>query len=454
MKLAVLIAEGDPFARDKLCEALQASGHTATVVEDSQTALSRFAESPFDVVVSAVWTSRVDGLTLLRSIKQQTASTAVILIGSRDNCSAAEAALKADVDDHVIKPFDIQDLVLRIERVGQRRRIDSELRAARSRPSAVGVGSKLIGDCPAMRSLLQRLETIAPASASVMIVGESGTGKELVARAVHEASPRARGRFVAVNCAAFPESLIEAELFGHERGAFTGATHRREGRFKAADGGTLLLDEVGEIPPGVQAKLLRVLADGVIEPLGSNRQQVLDVRLICATHRNLKQMIAAGKFREDLYYRLNVLDVHVPPLRQRRADLAILVSHFYRRFAGELAEARISPRAWAVLMNYSFPGNVRELEHAIQHAVVLSRGSEIDVWHLPYDLRGEVQVEEPPSAAFRALNESMRDFERQCLLMALHQSNGVKLEAARLLGISRKTLWEKLRTYQLGPREE
>ena len=454
MKLAVLIADGDPFARDKLSEALQASGHTATVVEDSQTALSRFAESPFDVVVSAVWTSRVDGLTLLRSIKQQTASTAVILIASRDNCSEAEAALKADVDDHVIKPFDIRDLVLRIERVGERRRIGAELRAARARPVTIGAGSKLIGDCPAMRSLIQRLETIAPASASVMIVGESGTGKELVARAIHDASPRAAGRFVAVNCAAFPEALIEAELFGHERGAFTGAVHRREGRFKAADGGTLLLDEVGEIPHGVQAKLLRVLQEGVIEPLGSNRQQTLDVRLICATHRNLKQLIAAGKFREDLYYRLNVLDVHVPPLRQRRADLAVLVSHFHQRFAGEHAEPRIAPRAWAVLMNYPFPGNVRELEHAIQHAVVLSRGSEIDVWHLPYDLRGEAQAEEPPSSLFRPLHDSMRDFERQCLLVALHQSKGVKLEAARLLGISRKTLWEKLRMYQLGSREE
>ncbi|HKO94190.1 MAG TPA: sigma-54 dependent transcriptional regulator [Polyangiaceae bacterium] len=454
MKLAVLIAEGDPFVRNKLCEALQASGHTATVVEDNQAALSRLAESTFDVVVSAVWTSRVDGLALLRSVKQQTASTAVILIGSRDDGSAVEAALKADVDDHVIKPFDIPDLVLRIERVGERRHVNAELRTARARPVASGAASKLIGDSPLMRALIQRLETIAPASASVMIVGESGTGKELVARAVHEASPRAAGKFVAVNCAAFPEALIEAELFGHERGAFTGAMHRREGRFKAADGGTLLLDEVGEIPPGVQAKLLRVLQEGVIEPLGSNRQQALDVRLICATHRNLKQLIMAGKFREDLYYRLNVLEVHVPPLRQRRADLAVLVSHFHRRFAGELAELRIAPRAWAVLMNYSFPGNVRELEHAIQHAVVLSRGSEIEVWHLPYDMRGEAQSEEAETALFRPLNESMRDFERQCLLVALHQSKGVRLEAARLLGISRKTLWEKLRTYQLGSREE
>jgi len=305
-----------------------------------------------------------------------------------------------------------------------------------------------------MRSLIERVETIAPANASVLVVGESGTGKELVAKAVHEASTRASGPFVAVNCAAFPESLIEAELFGHERGAFTGATHRREGRFKAADGGTLLLDEVGEIPLSVQAKLLRVLQEGAVEPLGSNRQVELDVRLICATHRNLRQMVGAGTFREDLYYRLNVLDIHVPPLRRRRADLPLLVSHFHLRFAGDGIEPKIAPRAWAALMSHPFPGNVRELEHAIQHAVVLARGGEIDIWHLPYDLRGDIDADEPAASAFRPLSESMRDFERQCLLVALNHSSGAKREAARLLGISRKTLWEKLKSHQISSHED
>jgi DNA-binding NtrC family response regulator len=455
MKLAVLVAEGDVSLRAMICDALHAAGHSAVAVEDHQAALARLADAPFDVLVSDLQSERVDGLALLHQVKLHAAAIAVILVTAGDVQGPAAQALKEDVDDHVTKPVDVLDLVLRIERLGERRRVEHELRLARANVTVNGAASsKLIGRSPLMRSLIERVETIAPANASVLVVGESGTGKELVARAVHEASTRASGPFVAVNCAAFPESLIEAELFGHERGAFTGATHRREGRFKAADGGTLLLDEVGEIPLSVQAKLLRVLQEGEVEPLGSNRQIELDVRLICATHRNLRQMVGAGTFREDLYYRLNVLDIHVPPLRRRRADLPLLVSHFYLRFAGEGVEPRIAPRAWAALMSHPFPGNVRELEHAIQHAVVLARGGEIDIWHLPYDLRGDIDADEPASSAFRPLSESMRDFERQCLLVALNHSSGAKREAARLLGISRKTLWEKLKSHQISSHED
>lgn len=459
MKLAVLVAEGDVSLRAMICDALHAAGHSAVAVEDHQAALARLADAPFDVLVCDLQSERVDGLALLHQIKLHAAAIAVILVTDfraegGDVHGLAAQALKEDVDDHVTKPFDVLDLVLRIERLGERRHVEHELRLARVDIAPNGASSRLIGRSPLMRSLIERVETIAPANASVLVVGESGTGKELVARAVHDASTRASGPFVAVNCAAFPESLIEAELFGHERGAFTGATHRREGRFKAADGGTLLLDEVGEIPLSVQAKLLRVLQEGAVEPLGSNRPIELDVRLICATHRNLRQMVGAGTFREDLYYRLNVLDIHVPPLRRRRADLPLLVSHFYLRFAGEGSEPRIAPRAWAALMSHPFPGNVRELEHAIQHAVVLARGGEIDIWHLPYDLRGDIDADEPASSAFRPLSESMRDFERQCLLVALNHSAGAKREAARLLGISRKTLWEKLKSHQISSHED
>ena len=454
MKLAVLVAEGDASLRAMICEALHAAGHSAVAVEDHQTALARLMDAPFDLLVSDLHSERVDGLALLHQVKLHAAAIAVILVTTGDVQGPAAQALREDVDDHVTKPFDVLDLVLRIERLGERRHVEHELRLARVNVPTNGASSKLIGRSPLMRSLIERVETIAPANASVLVVGESGTGKELVAKAVHEASTRASGPFVAVNCAAFPESLIEAELFGHERGAFTGATHRREGRFKAADGGTLLLDEVGEIPLSVQAKLLRVLQEGAVEPLGSNRQVELDVRLICATHRNLRQMVGAGTFREDLYYRLNVLDIHVPPLRRRRADLPLLVSHFHLRFAGDGIEPKIAPRAWAALMSHPFPGNVRELEHAIQHAVVLARGGEIDIWHLPYDLRGDIDADEPAASAFRPLSESMRDFERQCLLVALNHSSGAKREAARLLGISRKTLWEKLKSHQISSHED
>ena len=449
-KLAVLLAEDDALVRHTVRDALTAAGHQVQAVSDGEAALSRLAETHFDVIVSDVWMPKLSGLGLFQSLKGHARDTAMILITAHGSVDDAVESLKSGVDDYMTKPFDIGELIIRVERLGERQRLSHELRQARASLAGAGLSAKLIGRSPVMLSLVQRVQTVAPTSASIVILGESGTGKELVARAVHEASPRAQGPFVAINCAAFPETLIEAELFGHERGAFTGATQRREGRFMAANGGTLLLDEVGEIPLSVQAKLLRVLQDSAIEPLGSNRAVPLDVRLVCATHRNLKQMIEAGTFREDLYYRLNVLDIQVPPLRQRRTDLPLLVSHFYRKFSGADIDVKMRPRAWAVLMNYSFPGNVRELEHAIHHAVVLAQDSEIDVEHLPGDIAGpQAREKEAGSDRIRPLADSIRAFERQCLLTALNATDGTKFKAARLLGISRKTLWEKLKLHQI-----
>jgi DNA-binding NtrC family response regulator len=449
MKLGVLIAEDDSLVRCTIREALEAAGHTVDAVADGQEALVRTSSNSFDVVISDVWMPRVDGLALFQHLRARSPRTGVILVTAHGNVNHAVDSLKAGVDDYMLKPFDIDELVVRVERLGERLRLKQELQEARASLSGAGPGAKLIGRSQVMLSLIERIKTVAPTDASVVILGESGTGKELVARAVHEASARAGGPFVAVNCTSFPDTLIEAELFGHERGAFTGAVQRREGRFKAADGGTLLLDEVGEIPLSVQAKLLRVLQEGTIEPLGSHRPIKTDVRVTCATHRNLKQMIAAGTFREDLYYRLNVLEIHVPPLRNRRSDLPLLAAHFYRKFAGEGSELKLQPRAWAALMHHSFPGNVRELEHAIHHAVILSRGQEIDLSHLPSDIRGREEPGDEDGSKLRPLAESMKDFERQCLILALNQTKGVKFKAAQLLGISRKTLWEKLKAHQI-----
>jgi DNA-binding NtrC family response regulator len=449
MKLEVLIAEDDDLVRFTVREALETAGHAVEAVADGQDAITRLAEKAFDVVISDVWMSKVNGVALFHHVRKFAHGTGFILITAHGSVSDAVESLKAGVDDYVTKPFDIAELVIRVERLGERMRLHHELREARASLANAGPEAKLIGRSQLMQGLIERIRMVAPTDASVVILGESGTGKELVARAVHEASARAAKPFVAVNCTAFPETLIEAELFGHERGAFTGATQRREGRFKAADGGTLLLDEVGEIPLSVQAKLLRVLQEGTIEPLGSHRPISLDVRLICATHRNLKQMIAAGTFREDLYYRLNVLDIHVPPLRNRRSDLPLLVAHFFRKFAGDNRELKMHPRAWAALMHHSFPGNVRELEHALHHACVLSQGTDIDISHLPTDIRGREPHGPDDDAKVRPLAESMKDFERQCLILALNATNGVKFKAARLLGISRKTLWEKLKAHHI-----
>jgi two-component system response regulator AtoC len=450
MKLSVLIAEDDALVRATMNEALEAASHVVHSVPDGKEAMNRIAQARYDVIISDVCMPKVDGVSLAAYVKKTLPGTGVILVTAHGTVQDAVDALKAGVDDYLTKPFDMAELVIRVERLGERLRLHSALREACANLAVNGPTAKLIGRSPAMLALQERIRTVAPTDASVVILGESGTGKEVVARSVHELSGRANGPFIAVNCTAFPETLIEAELFGHERGAFTGATQRREGRFKAADGGTLLLDEVGEIPMSVQAKLLRVLQEGTIEPLGSHRPIRLDVRLICATHRNLKQLIAAGAFRDDLYYRLNVLDIHVPALRSRRSDLPLLVSHFFRKFAGDTAELRMHPAAWGALMRHGFPGNVRELEHAIHHAVVLSQGGEVQLAHLPGDIAGPEPIRQTSDGLARPLSESMKDFERQCLIVALNATDGIKFKAAQLLGISRKTLWEKLKAHHIG----
>jgi DNA-binding NtrC family response regulator len=446
MKLAVLVAEDDALVRLTVGEALASAGHAVETVADGQSAVVRLSEARFDVVISDVWMPKLSGLGLFQNIKRHSPATSVILITAHGTVNDAVDSLKAGVDDYVTKPFDVSELLIRVERLGERQRVNHELREARASLAGAGLNARLIGRSQVMLSLMQRVQTIAPTDASLLIVGESGTGKELVARTVHEASARAAGPFVAVNCAAVPEALVEAELFGRAGGAL----EPRAGRLEVAHGGTLFLDEVGEIPLSVQAKLLEVLGEGSVEPLGSNRTVPLDVRIICATHRNLKQMVAAGTFRQDLYYRINVLDISVPPLRQRRMDLPLLVSHFYRRFAKEGSELRMRPRAWAALMHHSFPGNVRELEHAIRHAVVLARGSELDLGHLPSDIAGGAAGGAGARAArIPPLAESIKDFERHCLIAALNATNGTKFKAANLLGISRKTLWEKLKVHRI-----
>ena len=302
-----------------------------------------------------------------------------------------------------------------------------------------------------MQRLRSRLLAIARCDAPVLISGESGTGKELVAQSLHCQSCRKRAPLVALNCAAFPDALLEAELFGYERGAFTGATRRREGRFAAADGGTLFLDEIAEMPPNSQAKLLRVLEDGAYQPLGTNRTVRADVRLISASNVDLKQRIARGLFREDLYYRLKVFSVQMPPLRNRADDLAPLVRHFVNMFCSSAAALpSISPCAWAALTHYPFPGNVRELRHAIQHGVVLAQGGEIRKEHLPEEFRVSTE-QESAEGACRPLAVAMREFEREYLFRVLRQVGGSRTRAAQLLQISRKNLWEKLRRYGIQP---
>jgi two-component system, NtrC family, response regulator AtoC len=450
--LDILLVEDEPSIRLPLGDAIRARGHRVRAVKDGAEALAALASQPFDILICDIRLPKVDGLTIFRKVRREAPATDVVLMTAYAAVPDAVAALKEGAADYIIKPFDLDDVVGSIQRLANERTAASAQVRARMTPSDAG-GTRIVGRSAAIQRLLEQIEMFATSDAAVLITGESGAGKELVAQMLHEKSSRKNKAFVAVHCAAFPETLIEAELFGHERGAFTGALKQREGRFRAADGGTLFLDEVAEIPPAVQAKLLRVLQTGFIEPLGTNQAIKVDVRILAATHRDLRKQIAQGLFREDLFYRLNVLDLEVPPLRERRADLPDLVEHFLRRFAPAGAPCTISPRALVALGDYPFPGNIRELEHVIQRAVVLAKGGEIDLDHLPRVIVGRESRQSGPASPLRTLAEAMQEFEREYIVRALRTSGGRRGVAAATLGMSRKSLWKKIRGFAISPLE-
>ena len=445
-KLAILLADDEPSIRLTVSDALCDAGHETVVAADGAEALARLGNRDFDLVVTDVRMPKANGLAVFEAARKAPGGTDVILMTAYAEVQDAVDALKAGASDYMTKPFDIDELILRVERIAERRELEHQLQEARAELEAAGASAQIIGRAPSMRRLLDRIQTMGGTEFPVLITGESGTGKELVARALHDASPRVHRPFVAVNCAAFPETLLEAELFGHAEGAFTGAVRERAGRFVTARGGTLLLDEVAEIPITAQAKLLRVLQEGVVEPLGSDRSVAVDVRILAATHRDLLERIKQGAFREDLYYRLNVLDLNVPPLRERKGDLPALIEHFMLRRTQGGEPPAITPAAWAVLSQYNYPGNVRELQHAIERAMVLSRGTIVDVDGLPEVMSGQARAPgTEASGEFLPLSVATKAFERQYLVRALRRVDGKKTQAAELLGISRKNLWEKLK---------
>ncbi len=447
-ELRILVVEDDADVRTAVVESLREGGHGVVAASDGTAALAQLGASAFDVVVTDVRLPGADGVRIFERARQLTPPPAVILMTSFGSVTDAVRLLKEGAADYLTKPFDPDELLARVRAIAERIGLQRELDAARAQLEGAA-GADIVGDSSAMRTLLARLATVAASDAPVLVTGETGTGKELVARRVHALSSRRKGPFVAVNCGAFPETLLEAELFGYERGAFTGATRRRDGRFQAANGGTLLLDEVAEMPLAAQVKLLRVLQEGAVEPLGSDAPVRVDVRVISATHRDLRRRMADGLFREDLYYRLNVVTLHVPPLRDRPGDLPLLVQHFLRMHSPQGAPApEISLRAWQALSAYPYLGNVRELGHAVHHAVVMSRGGSIDVEHLPEDITRSVSPDR--AEALRPLAAVVKQAEREHLLRALAVAGGKRVRAAELLGISRKNQWEKLRAHGLS----
>jgi two-component system response regulator PilR (NtrC family) len=453
----ILVVDDERSMREFLAICLRRAGHTVTAAEAVPTALAKLRDQAFDVVVTDLRMSgERDGLTILEAVKSgqlrrpnsdvARVDPEVILVTAFASADTALAAMKLGAYDYLTKPFHVDEINAVIDRAIEKKQLVEQNLALRERVAGRSRLAQLLGKSRAMQKVFELITKIHSTRTSVLITGESGTGKELVARALHTEGTRAASPFVAVNCGAIPESLMESELFGHKKGAFTGAIADNAGLFQEADGGTLFLDEIGELSPPLQVKLLRALQERKVKPVGAAEELEVDVRVVAATNRELDAEVARGAFRADLYYRLNVVEVRIPPLRQRREDIPLLAEHFLRRFGAEHGrDLHFSPAAIEKLERYDFPGNVRELENIIEHGVALSSGREIGASDIP-DLRASKAVEAPtelPSDGVD-LDRLLSDFERAWVTRALDQSGGVRKRAAALLGISFRSLRYRL----------
>ncbi len=436
----VLVAEDDAVARDLLCEILRGEGFEVDAVDDGAGAIEKASTGTYDLVLSDVRMDRAGGFDVLRAFTERAPGTPVILITAFGDVTGAMEAIKRGAYDYVSKPFNVEELRLTVTRALERKRLSAEARADGA--PAVPIAA-IEGKNPLMLEVYKLVARVAPTSATVLVSGESGTGKELVARAIHAHSLRATEAFVPVNCTALSESLLESELFGHARGAFTGAIAAKRGLLEIADGGTLFLDEIGDMGPKMQAQLLRTLQDGEVRPVGSTESIKVDVRLVCATNRDLEADVKTGRFREDLYFRINVVTVKLPPLRERATDIPILVAHFLAKIARREGrpQASLSRETLIALGRHPWPGNVRELENAIERAVAVAKGNVVLPSDLPTDvIGGETSL---PSGIIDD-RPSLAELERRYIALVLSESGGNKKKAAERLGIDRRTLYRAL----------
>ena len=441
----ILLVEDDEIMRVTLHDHLSGYGWNVDDEDNGKAALERIRENSYHLVLSDIRMPGMDGSKLLTEVKRLAPETGVILMTAFGCSDDAVDCLKKGADDYLLKPFDMDDLVIRVNRVLEMRSMKARYQSFQE---CCARHQAIIGSSPATQCLLNLVRQVAPTDSTVLITGESGTGKELVAAAIHEGSRRAAGPYIRVNCAAIPDGLMESEFFGHEKGAFTGAVGRKTGKFELADNGTLLLDEIGDMPFDLQAKLLRVLQEREIERIGGARTIKVNVRVICSTAKKLTDEVKKGRFREDLFYRLQVIPVEIAPLRERKEDIPELCAYFLNEFSRKRGMAmRLSDEAMAVLTAYDYPGNVRELKNIIERLAVLAPSSIIQPWELPADLTGHGEV--VPVTSMK-LSDALMQTEKTCLLKALRESGGNKTEASRLLGISRKNLWEKLKAHRIS----
>jgi two-component system NtrC family response regulator/two-component system response regulator HydG len=454
VKGRVVVIDDEINAAAALETLLKEDGYEVARAHDARTGLQLLEQGDPDIVLTDLRMPGMDGLELLAKIKEIRPETMVILMTAYGTVKTAVKAMKLGAEDYLSKPIDVEELEVVLQKTLERKGLLEEARTLRRRLEQKYRFDNLVGESPEMLSVFKTVRQVAPSSASVLLLGESGTGKELFAQALHQNSPRRSKPFIKVACAALPETLLESELFGHEKGSFTGAIYTRAGRFEAADGGTLFLDEVGDITPTVQVKLLRFLEEREFERVGGNRTFKVDVRIVAATHRDLKKKLEEGSFREDLYYRLNVIEIDIPPLRDRPGDIPLLAHHFLRKFADANGKeiAGFSDEVLALLLAHAWPGNVRELENAMERAVVLSNETTLGRSHFP-TLRkaaGEAPKPATPSAVLgvRIPGSTLSDLEREAILRTLEAVGGSTSKAASILDISARKIQYKLKEYQ------
>lgn len=431
---------------------LAEEGYTVSCAEDGIQALKKLEEGEYDILIADLVMPRMDGLELMNQVKKRYPDIDVIILTGHGTIESAVEAMKKGAHSYLLKPFNPDEVLIEIQKIEALQRLRLENRYLKDELLERYKFGKIIGRDEKMLEIYRVIKEVAAARSSVLIQGESGTGKELIAQAIHHNSPRSDRPFVHVNCAAMPEGLLESELFGHERGAFTGATARRKGRFELADGGTLFLDEIGDMSPGLQAKLLRVLQEGEFERVGGTQTIKVDVRLISATNKDLQEEVGKGDFREDLFYRINVIPIYVPPLRERKEDIPLLAVHFLERYRTEMGKniSYITEEALEAMKAYPWPGNVRELENMIERAVVMSHRDQIDVEDLPENLRGEPAGTSSGSVGEAAtFKEAKRRFEKQFLEEMLQRHRGNITRTAEAIGMPRRNLQMKMRMYNI-----
>ncbi|MBO8130343.1 MAG: sigma-54-dependent Fis family transcriptional regulator [Candidatus Marinimicrobia bacterium] len=437
----ILIADDERELRNSLYTVLSEEGFECNTAADGEEAIKLIEKENFDILIVDIKMPKKNGMEVLETTNRISPKTLTIIITAYATVETAIEALRRGAVDYLIKPVDFDEVIMRVKRIKQYQQLNLEVQYLRKEIHSKFNENIIIGKSPAIQNVFQLIKKVANSNSNILITGKSGTGKELVARAIHQASPRANAPFIPINCGAIPENLFESELFGFKKGSFTGATMDKDGVFRAANGGTLFLDEVGEIPIHIQVKLLRAIESKEIKPLGSNTTLKVDVRVLSATNKDLKKEIEEGNFREDLYYRLNIIEIHLPSLNERREDIPLLIEHFIRKYNHELKRKvrGVDNETMKVLMNYNYKGEVRELENMIERAVLLCEGDYITLKDLPPHTASQVHEGYPDE-----LKSAVRQFERQHILAIMRRTGNDKVKASKILGIGLSSLYRKI----------